>query len=102
MARAKGAEPAADQGLIDPHSSRHFWTLVIGSIGVVYGDIGTSPLYAFREAVHAASGGGAVGRGAILGVLSLIFLGPDAHRDAEVRRCYCYARTTRAKAACSP
>ena len=27
---------------------------VIGSIGVVYGDIGTSPLYAFREAVHAA------------------------------------------------
>jgi KUP system potassium uptake protein len=73
VARAKGAEPAADQGHIDPHSSRHFWTLVIGSIGVVYGDIGTSPLYAFREAVHAASAGGPVGRGAILGVLSLIF-----------------------------
>ena len=26
-----------------------FWALVLGSIGVVYGDIGTSPLYAFKE-----------------------------------------------------
>jgi KUP system potassium uptake protein len=31
-----------------------FWTLTIGAIGVVYGDIGTSPLYAFREAFKAA------------------------------------------------
>jgi KUP system potassium uptake protein len=30
--------------------------LAIGSIGVVYGDIGTSPLYALREAVNAAAG----------------------------------------------
>ena len=30
--------------------------LALGSIGVVYGDIGTSPLYAFREAIIAASG----------------------------------------------
>ena len=29
---------------------------MLGSIGVVYGDIGTSPLYALREAVIAASG----------------------------------------------
>ena len=28
--------------------------LVLGALGVVYGDIGTSPLYAFREALHAA------------------------------------------------
>jgi len=28
-----------------------FWALTLGSIGVVFGDIGTSPLYAFREAV---------------------------------------------------
>ncbi len=27
------------------------WALALGSVGVVYGDIGTSPLYAFREAV---------------------------------------------------
>jgi KUP system potassium uptake protein len=28
-----------------------FWALVLGSIGVVYGDIGTSPLYAFKESL---------------------------------------------------
>ena len=50
-----------------------FWLLALGSIGVVYGDIGTSPLYALREAVVAAVGSeGAPNRGAVLGVLSLI------------------------------
>ena len=52
-------------------SKNQFLTLTLGSIGVVYGDIGTSPLYAFREAVVAA-GGGSVSREAVLGVLSLI------------------------------
>ena len=32
--------------------------LSLGALGVVYGDIGTSPLYALREAVRAASGDG--------------------------------------------
>ena len=50
-----------------------FWALTIGSIGVVYGDIGTSPLYAFREAARASAGGGIAGKGEIFGVLSLIF-----------------------------
>src|SRR6516164_10823961 len=49
-----------------------FWSLAIGSIGVVYGDIGTSPLYALREAVLAASAGGPATPQAVLGVLSLI------------------------------
>ncbi len=49
-----------------------FWSLTVGSVGVVYGDIGTSPLYAFREAVNAATGGGPVERATVLGVLSLI------------------------------
>ncbi len=50
-----------------------FWTLALGSIGVVYGDIGTSPLYALREAVAAATAhGGTPTRAAVLGVLSLI------------------------------
>src|SRR5204862_1709154 len=50
-----------------------FWTLTLGSIGVVYGDIGTSPLYALREAVVAAVGAdGAPTPDAVLGVLSLI------------------------------
>src|SRR5690349_6788663 len=55
------------------HSSTSFWALTLGSIGVVYGDIGTSPLYAFREAIVAATSGGEVTRVAVLGVLSLIF-----------------------------
>jgi KUP system potassium uptake protein len=46
--------------------------LTIGSVGVVYGDIGTSPLYAFREALAAAVGTGPVTKAAVLGVLSLI------------------------------
>ncbi len=50
-----------------------FWALTLGSIGVVYGDIGTSPLYAFREAITAATSGGGVTSEAVLGVLSLIF-----------------------------
>ena len=49
-----------------------FLTLTLGSIGVVFGDIGTSPLYAFREAVVAATATGVVSRVAVLGVLSLI------------------------------
>ena len=46
--------------------------LALGSLGVVFGDIGTSPLYAFREAIAAATGHGIPDRGAVLGVLSLI------------------------------
>src|SRR3954452_4751505 len=54
------------------HPVAGFWALTLGSIGVVYGDIGTSPLYAFREAIVAATGGGEGTRPAVLGVLSLI------------------------------
>jgi KUP system potassium uptake protein len=50
-----------------------FLALTIGSVGVIYGDIGTSPLYAFRQALAAASAGGPVTEPAVLGVLSLIF-----------------------------
>jgi KUP system potassium uptake protein len=49
-----------------------FWALTLGSIGVVFGDIGTSPLYAFREAVAGAAQGQPVTRAIVLGVLSLI------------------------------
>ena len=31
--------------------------LMLGALGVVFGDIGTSPIYAFREALHASTGG---------------------------------------------
>lgn len=49
-----------------------FWALTLGSVGVVFGDIGTSPLYAFREAVGAAAQGQPITRAIVLGVLSLI------------------------------
>jgi KUP system potassium uptake protein len=49
-----------------------FWALTLGSIGVVFGDIGTSPLYAFRVAVGGAAQGQPVTRIMVLGVLSLI------------------------------
>jgi KUP system potassium uptake protein len=50
-----------------------FWALTLGSIGVVYGDIGTSPLYALRESVLAAVGpGNPASEPVVLGILSLI------------------------------
>ena len=48
-------ETAAANGHGEAHTTARFGALTLGSIGVVYGDIGTSPLYAFREAVMAAS-----------------------------------------------
>ncbi len=44
----------------------------LGALGIVYGDIGTSPLYALREAVKAASRGGAPSPEAVIGVVALI------------------------------
>ena len=43
---------------------------IVGTVGIVYGDIGTSPLYTMQEAVNAA---GTFDATAVLGVLSLIF-----------------------------
>jgi KUP system potassium uptake protein len=71
-------EPAADDQLgsaeIGTSDVGRFAALTVVGIGVVYGDIGTSPLYAFRDAVAAASGGlGVAPRpDAVLGILSLI------------------------------
>ncbi|MBM3602528.1 MAG: potassium transporter Kup [Alphaproteobacteria bacterium] len=45
--------------------------LALGALGVVYGDLGTSPIYAFREAIQATAQGG-VNRAEVLGILSLI------------------------------
>jgi len=65
---------SAETGVGGDHShNQNFWALALGSVGVVYGDIGTSPLYAFKEAVHAAQKSGLTGRPVVLGILSLIF-----------------------------
>jgi KUP system potassium uptake protein len=67
------AETTAANGHGHAHSTAGFKALMLGSIGVVYGDIGTSPLYALREAVIAASGpSGVVDPHAVIGVVSLI------------------------------
>ncbi|WP_374330474.1 potassium transporter Kup [Aestuariivirga sp.] len=65
---------ASDDGAIEGHGPRPpFAILALGSIGVVYGDIGTSPLYALREAILAGMRqDGAITEGLVHGVLSLI------------------------------
>src|SRR5919108_2138758 len=72
MAHTYATAHGAESGASDNLYNRHFWALTLGSIGVVYGDIGTSPLYALREAVLAAKEGGASGPDAVIGVLSLM------------------------------
>ena len=54
------------------HAKASFWTLTLGSVGVVYGDIGTSPLYALKESLAAAAAGGALTREMVFGVVSLM------------------------------
>jgi KUP system potassium uptake protein len=55
----------------EPRSRKRDALLTLGALGVVFGDIGTSPLYAMRETVL-ATGGTAPGQAAIFGALSLI------------------------------
>ena len=69
----RAAEIPAVNGTESEVGRRAFWPLTLGCMGVVYGDIGTSPLYAFRVALEAAGGHqGDLSRGTVLGVLSLI------------------------------
>src|SRR6202008_4997270 len=48
---AGGAVDAPDEARHSPQSEG-FYALALGAMGVVFGDIGTSPLYAMREALH--------------------------------------------------
>jgi KUP system potassium uptake protein len=52
------------------HSSGRFWVLTLGSIGVVFGDIGTSPLYSLQTALGQFKG--PLGPPEVVGVVSLI------------------------------
>lgn len=66
--------PAPDSPDIATESSHGKGSLIglaVGSIGVVYGDIGTSPLYAFREALHHTAANG-VTREEVTGVVSML------------------------------
>lgn len=72
MAQTRASRSGPEAGAADAQHTEGYWALVIGSIGVVFGDIGTSPLYAFREAMHAAHSRGMSTGEAVIGVLSLI------------------------------
>jgi KUP system potassium uptake protein len=73
MTRANLEPPAANGVDAEVQSHGTSWALAVGCLGVVYGDIGTSPLYAFRVALRAAVGTtGPVTREVVLGVDSLI------------------------------
>ena len=66
---APAGDVAAEPGGHAPN--RNLPVLVLGALGVVYGDIGTSPIYAFRQALFIRPGAGDSGD-EILGLLSLI------------------------------
>jgi KUP system potassium uptake protein len=60
---------AAEEG--STSERRKFLVLLLGSVGVVYGDIGTSPLYAFREALRPFAHDG-VHEAEVIGLISLM------------------------------
>ena len=78
MSQTGSAHPATGK-----HREDARLKMAVGAIGIVFGDIGTSPLYAFRETF--------VGRAAVqldnahvLGVISLIFWSMDADRGDPI------------------
>lgn len=56
------------------HQGSAFPTLVIGAFGIVFGDIGTSPLYALRECLSHSVKADVLTEEAVIGVLSLLIL----------------------------
>ncbi|HEX8275842.1 MAG TPA: potassium transporter Kup [Longimicrobiaceae bacterium] len=65
-------EQTGHQGGHAAPSGRYLYVLALAALGVVYGDIGTSPLYAMREAFHQGTGIAPTPDN-VLGILSLIF-----------------------------
>ena len=69
LAQAEAIAPPTAR--VEPRSRTHDAVLTLGALGVVFGDIGTSPLYAMRETVL-ATGGATPSQAAIFGALSLV------------------------------
>jgi KUP system potassium uptake protein len=68
------SQPKADnpESAEPPERSQNILKLAFASLGVVFGDIGTSPLYAMREALHHVTGGSPDGlRENVIGIASL-------------------------------
>jgi len=80
LTQDQAADPLADAPRhipdLDPKSPandrRNLYALMLGALGVVFGDIGTSPLYALRATVLATEGG-LPNHVAVMGSLSMIF-----------------------------
>lgn len=72
---AHGAHPGNGNAIsshVAPHERSGTAALAVGAVGVVYGDIGTSPIYALREAIRAVAGDAPPAEAEVLGVLSII------------------------------
>src|SRR5882672_4746378 len=73
-----GAAPAGDSAVAKdehgpaPASRGQLATLALASLGVVFGDIGTSPLYALRECLNRAHGVSTSAEN-VFGIVSLVF-----------------------------
>ncbi|MDP2273760.1 MAG: potassium transporter Kup [Archangium sp.] len=70
--------PPPNPGVPAGHDHGKLFPLAIGALGIVYGDIGTSPLYALKECFAKVDGKVAphameVGHDSVLGILSLVF-----------------------------
>jgi KUP system potassium uptake protein len=70
--RIAGQEVVHASGHAAPHGAGPLAALSLAALGVVYGDIGTSPIYALRESLHGAHGVPPTAAN-VLGLLSLIF-----------------------------
>jgi hypothetical protein len=70
--------------------------LLVGALGVVFGDIGTSPIYAFRESLRAA--GGVEAQATVLGILSLVFWASSANSPTSLRKSRSRSNISRASA----
>jgi len=79
---ANAGPPSAAAG----HAKASAWALTIGAIGVVYGDIGTSPLYSIKECFSPESHHHvAVTSANVFGVLSLVLWSLVAQRASGHR-----------------
>jgi len=68
----RSTQPTGSHAAVGHHNKTPMHILALGALGVVFGDIGTSPLYAVRHCLHGPHGVPPI-EANVLGVLSLIF-----------------------------
>ena len=80
-------QQTAELGTAQASSWGHRSSLTLGALGIVFGDIGTSPLYALKECFH-ASHGIPIDTPNVLGHPLADFLGADHRGVAQIHRLY--------------